>query len=101
MDGEPLEDQPVASRRYDCLEWDTNADHVTGISPGWMDVYSHELADQYIEITGVPDGHYLIVTQLDPSRTIRERTRRDNRTSTHILICGDEVAPARRGAECD
>lgn len=102
MDGEPLEGASPSDRRYDCLEWEpaSGVDHVTGISPGWADVYRHELADQYIEITDLRDGHYLLATELDPSRTLRETTRRDNTTSTHIVICGDDVLVGGPGVSC-
>jgi hypothetical protein len=99
MDGESL-DGSDPQGNYDCTTYDPRSgDHITGISPGWADVYTHELADQYIEITGVKDGHYLLQTALDPSRTLVERTRKDNKTSTHIQICGDEVLPPEASCE--
>ena len=92
MDGERMKGSDTP-RRYGCTDWEPSlgVDHVTGISSGWADVYSHELADQYIEISGVDDGYYLLVTKLDPNRTLWERTRKDNTTSTQLRICGDEV----------
>jgi hypothetical protein len=91
MDGEQVNGTQDEPRRYDCVDYE-GPEHVTGISPGWADIYVSDLADQYIEITGVPDGHYLLVTTLDPDRTLKEKTRRDNTASTHVLLCGTEVS---------
>jgi hypothetical protein len=93
MDGESLEGTDPGTRRYDCRDYEAGegADHVTGISAGWADVYTHELADQYIEVSGIEDGFYLLLTRLDPLKTLWERSRKDNTTSTLIEICGTDV----------
>ncbi len=52
---------------------------VNGISAGWADVYNWFLADQYIEISGVPDGIYLLETVANPARTC---TRRPSTTTS-------------------
>jgi hypothetical protein len=53
---------------------------VNGISVGWADstsarLYNWYLADQYIEVSGLPDGYYLLETEADP----REHHRGDQR----------------------
>jgi hypothetical protein len=30
---------------------------IQGITPGWADVYDWYLPDQFIEVSGVPDGY--------------------------------------------
>lgn len=64
---------------------------VHGISAGWADVYNWFLADQYIEISGVPDGLYVIETVANPSHTVHETTLADNSARVLIRLRGDTV----------
>jgi hypothetical protein len=64
---------------------------VNGISAGWADVYNWFLADQYIEISGVPDGLYVIETVANPIRTVHETTYDDNVARATIRLQGDTV----------
>ena len=64
---------------------------VNGISVGWADVYNWFLADQYIEISGVPDGLYVIETRANPIRTVHETTFDDNTARATIRLQGDTV----------
>ncbi len=88
--------------RYNCLEYEASnegADRVTGISVGFADVYTYILNGQYLEITTVPDGRYLLETSIDPDKTLLEKTRRDNTVRVLIEICGDRagfVEPGRK-----
>lgn len=61
---------------------------VQGISKGWADIYTWDLPDQYIDITGLPDGCYLLVTEVDPGGTFVEKTREDNTASVMVEIKG-------------
>jgi len=65
--------------------------YVLGISRGWSDVYTWDLPDQYVDITGLPDGVYEVVSTADSARTLIEKTRRDNTRSAFVRITGDEV----------
>ena len=67
------------------------ASMVNGISVGWADVYNWWLADQYIEVTGVPDGVYVLETVANPARTVHETTFADNRSRVTIRLQGDTV----------
>ncbi len=51
---------------------------VSGLSPGWMDAYQASLTGQYIEISGVPGGQYVLEIILDPQNTLRESNESDN-----------------------
>lgn len=51
---------------------------VQGISKGWTDVYTWDLPDQYVDVTGLPDGVYRLEVTIDPNHTLRETTRTDN-----------------------
>jgi hypothetical protein len=60
---------------------------VNGISLGWADVYNYDLDGQYIEISNVPDGFYLLETIVDPGGTLLETSEADNNVFLHIQLC--------------
>ena len=64
---------------------------VNGISVGWADVYNWFLADQYIEISGVPDGVYVLETLANPARTVHETNLDDDAARVTIRLRGDTV----------
>ena len=64
---------------------------INGISPGWADIYNWYLADQFIEITGVADGYYVLETIADANNTIVEADEHDNVTQSLIRITGDSA----------
>lgn len=51
-----------------------------GLSPGWNDTYRQSLPGQSIEVTGLPDGKYRLVTDVDQYGWFREADRENNRT---------------------
>ena len=55
--------------------------NVQGISVGYSDVYNAELENQWIDITGVPDGDYWLEITIDPKDRLLE-TNNDNNTAT-------------------
>ena len=61
---------------------------VQGITRGWGDIYDYYLPDQYLEVSGVPDGDYVLETHADPDRLLREVTRTNNCTSIRIRLQG-------------
>jgi lysyl oxidase len=62
-----------------------------GIDAGWADVYNWFLADQFIDITGLPDGVYRLEVIADPNDTLLESDETDNARSTWICIAGMDV----------
>jgi hypothetical protein len=48
-----------------------------GISPGWGDLYGPEREGQFVDVTGLPAGGYLVVNRVNAGRAIRE-TRYDD-----------------------
>jgi len=50
----------------------------SGISVGWDDEYPWFIPDQYIDVTDVPDGNYLIVDRVNSARNVRESDYTDN-----------------------
>jgi len=59
---------------------------IQGITQGWADVYDWYLPDQYIEVTGVPDGSYILETIADPDNTLREADETNNCAAVLIRL---------------
>ena len=66
---------------------------VQGITAGWADVYDWYLPDQYIEVTGVPDGYYILETIADPDNTLLEADETNNCAAVLIRL-SDMGTPA-------
>lgn len=64
---------------------------ITGMSAGWADVYWWYLADQFIEVTSLPDGYYLLQNVADQAGTVEEVDESNNAASTLIRLCGDQA----------
>jgi len=63
-----------------------------GISPGWGDVYTWDLPQQYIDIShGVPDGVYEVVSRSNPDGAILTADRGQETGVTCIRIAGNKV----------
>ena len=69
---------------------------VMGISRGWSDIYTWDLPDQYVEITGLGDGLYELVSDADAAGRLKESDESDNSRSVFLEISGDEVRKVRR-----
>ena len=67
-----------AAMRYHCGN--------QGIHAGWMDIYGRHLDCQYIDITGVPPGHYRIRAQINVERVVAESSYTDNEVYFPIEI---------------
>lgn len=89
---------PRTYQAPDCLfpiESDAENDYlVQGVTPGWADVYDWFLPDQYIEVTGVPDGVYLVETIADPDNTILEGDESNNCGAVYVLLSDTASSPA-------
>lgn len=74
--------------------------YLMGMSKGWADIYTWDLPDQYLDITGVPDGIYEVASEADIAGALRETDEVDNARSVFVKITGDEVKvvppPGRR-----
>ena len=63
-----------------------------GTSPGWGDVYTWDLPQQYIDISkGVPDGEYMVVSKSNFDAGILTSDRRQETGITCIRITGNTV----------
>lgn len=63
-----------------------------GLSVGWGDTYTSDLAGQEINITGLPDGDYYLTIDVDPDGRILESNDSNNASTIVARITGDSVS---------
>lgn len=69
----PLEgSRTQPSEGTNCEQATPEDDMVTGITPGWYDMYEWFVPDQFIEITDLPEGTYELVSVANPEGTVLE-----------------------------
>jgi Lysyl oxidase len=64
-----------------------------GISVGAADVYPWYLADQYLDITTVPDGRHLLRVEIDSAAKLLEKTHDNNVALTCRALHGGDATP--------
>jgi hypothetical protein len=64
--------------KYDC--------EVQGITAGWEDVYYRNLDCQWLDITGVPRGNYLLTVVVNPLRVFQESNYSNNSATVPVFI---------------
>ena len=93
----------------DCLEPDSSSqglDHFKqGMAVGWTDEYNWFLPGQYVEVTGVPDGDYILDTTVDPTARLVESDKTNNCGSVRVRLSHMGTASAEAellgpGPEC-
>jgi hypothetical protein len=57
-----------------------------GISAGWADVYHRGLDCQWIDITGVPSGRYVLDVTINPAHVIQEHDYSNNSARAEVVI---------------
>lgn len=81
---------PSAYPAPDCLEPDSTRhgiDHFKqGMSVGWSDEYNWFLPGQYVEVTGVPNGDYILDTTVDPTGHLVESDKTNNCGSVRVRL---------------
>lgn len=60
-----------------------------GISQGWSDIYSSGLDCQWVDITGVPGGTYILEVHVNPERIFEELNYENNITQVEVVIPPD------------
>lgn len=78
MDITRIDSAANPSARYTCSS--------QGIQAGWADVYSSNLSGQWIDITGVPAGTYVLEIVMDPMNLIDEADETNNTSRIHVTI---------------
>ena len=58
----------------------------TGISVGWGDKYSWKIAFQWIDISGLPSGDYVLRTMVDPYGWFLETNENDNAAYWNCIL---------------
>jgi len=57
-----------------------------GLSVGWADVYSADLPCQYVQITGISEGNYVLENQVNPDQVFPESDYTNNSTAVRLYI---------------
>jgi hypothetical protein len=57
-----------------------------GTSVGYVDIYPPEYHGQWIDVTGVHDGRYVLVHRVNPEFALRERSYTNNEASVLIEL---------------
>ena len=63
----------------------------TGLSVGWGDKYGYTLDGQSIDLAGIPDGRYWLVSTADFQNRLRETDDSNNWAAVKIQISGSSV----------
>jgi len=64
---------------------------IQGMSVGWGDTYGNHLDGQSFDMTGLPDGSYNLIIEVDPRRRILESSESDNISTLLLLKRGSSV----------
>ncbi len=64
---------------------------VMGMSPGWYDTYPWWRSDQYVEVTGIPDGTYELVSIVNPAGILVEANLDNNESGTIFRLTGNDI----------
>jgi hypothetical protein len=81
-----LPGSPSAQHYLTCTTDPRAKSLVTGISVGWADNYPAHLADQWVDVTGIPAGDYLLQVVINPDGIIRETTRANNTATVPVTL---------------
>lgn len=68
-----------------------------GLSPGWADIYTADLSDNYVDFGINLDGYYVLRFYSDIDKTIEESNERDNVAYSYIKVAGFDVELLERG----
>ncbi len=72
-----------------------------GMSPGWYDIYPWWRADQYVEVSGLADGTYELVSRINPDGLLTEATIANNEAGTIFRLAGDQVEVLEQWSQAD
>ena len=76
---------PSSRQRYRC-------GGTQGISVNCGDLYRRTLDCQWIDITGIPDGSYIVQVHVNPTQLVIESNHRNNIIQCKIHLQGDSIA---------
>lgn len=84
VDIRPVVVHPIAPQFRSCA-----ADAVQGITAGWADRYGAQLPGQWVDVTDVPPGNYVLERAANPERVIQETQYNDNAAAQPVSIPAD------------
>lgn len=94
LPGAPQSEVYLACSGSSC---DMNALSVNeGISVGWMDTYAYSANFQWIDITGLKNGRYLLTQSADPFGYFQESNATNNDASARLRITSTGVTVLKR-----
>ncbi|XP_029005297.1 lysyl oxidase-like 5a [Betta splendens] len=76
---------PGVRRRFACTA------HTQGLGPGCYDTYHANIDCQWIDITDVPPGNYVLKVTVNPSRLVRESDFSNNEVRCDVTYTGSFV----------
>lgn len=65
--------------------------NIQGLSVGWGDTYKAQVEGQEIDITGIPDGTYMVRSAINIDRKIMEKDYENNQATAIIKIAGNNI----------
>jgi hypothetical protein len=68
-------------------------DQTMGISVGWSDVYTWDLAGQDVDVTGLPTGYYCLISTANPKHRLYETNLADNTGRTRLQLTASGATP--------
>ena len=89
--------------RYRCrddIRTEGGISEIVGISAGYMDTYGYALPDQFLEITDVPDGRYVLEIVIDPDDNFVESSEHDNRSCIGLTLKGETATVSATRTRC-
>ncbi|NUP08614.1 MAG: hypothetical protein HOW73_21405 [Polyangiaceae bacterium] len=78
MDVEPFEPGAPDQQKYDC--------GYQGIQKGWADTYHNQLPCQWVDITDVPAGEYMLEISLNADHTLGEKDYTNNLAVVPVTV---------------
>jgi hypothetical protein len=62
-----------------------------GLSVGWGDTYHSYLDGQTLDLTGLPDGFYALVSTVNPDGAVLEENYHNNSAQVYLLLSGKRI----------
>jgi Lysyl oxidase len=62
-----------------------------GIGVGWADTYDRDLPGQWIDVTDVPDGDYILDVETNPDHSFQEARYDNNSASKPVKVTHDDA----------
>jgi hypothetical protein len=62
-----------------------------GLSAGWADIYPWNFSGQYIDVTGVPKGEYLLCVTADPKKQFLQSDTTNDEAWVRLRIAGGKL----------